>query len=96
MECFSTIVGTSFRDSDAKRAVNAMQPGESDFRLEREPDNQYDPLAIKVLFGEDEIFVGYLARANNATIASALDDGEEPRVEVIDFDGRKPVVRVSW
>jgi len=49
-----------------------MQPGESDFRLEREPDNQYDPLAIKVLFGEDEIFVGYLAKANNATIASAL------------------------
>lgn len=96
MECYSTIVGTSFRDSDAKRAVNAMQPGEEDFRLEREPDNAYDPLAIKVLYGEDELFIGYLAKANNATIACALDDGEEPRVRVVDFDGRKPVVSVSW
>ncbi len=96
MECFSTIVGTSFRDSDAKRAVNDMQPGETDFRLEREPDNSHDPLAVKVLYSDEEIFIGYLARANNAAIASALDDGEEMFVEVVDFDGRKPVVKVSW
>lgn len=96
MEVFSTIVGTHFRDSDAKRAVNDLTHGETDFRLEREPDNEYDPLAIKVLYGDDELFIGYLAKANNATIATALDDGEEPNVQVVDFEGRKPVVKVSW
>ncbi len=101
MDCFSTIVGTSFRDSEAKRAVNErISLGETHFELEREPTNEYDPLAIKVIFLEPDDgrqnFIGYLARGNNAAIAHALDDGAEPSVTVIDFEGRKPVVKVSW
>lgn len=101
MEVFSQIVGTSFRGHDAKVAINELnaefaQHGKAErtFVLEREPDNQYDALAIKVYL--DGVFVGYLAKANNAAIANALDDGAEPAVQVVDLDGRKPVVKVSW
>jgi hypothetical protein len=94
MECFSTIVGTAFRPHEAKVVFQQIALGETHFQLVREPDNQYDPLAIKVIYQDEH--VGYLARANNITIANALDDGAEPEVEVVDFEGRKPVVKVSW
>lgn len=94
MDCFSTIVGTSFRPHEAKVVFQHITLGETAFTLEREPENAYDPMAIKVIYQDEH--VGYLARQNNAAIAVALDDGVVPEVKVIDFEGKKPVVQVSW
>jgi hypothetical protein len=93
-EAFTTVVGTHFRSSDAKRIVNDLTPGRSGFEFEAEPTNEYDPNAVKVLCQGEHI--GYLSRGNNSGIATALADGAALVAEVIDFEGRKPVLHVKW
>lgn len=93
-EAFVTVVGTHFRGSEAKQAVNALVVGETDFQFEREPDNEYDANAIQVIHAGE--FIGYLARANNHNLAAALDAGAEFTARMIDWEGRKPVLQISW
>lgn len=93
-QAYINLVGTHFRDSEAKRLVNALVVGDDNFTFEREPDNEYDPNAIKVLV--DDVHVGYLARANNHSLAEDMDNGAEPTARLIDHDGRKPVLLVEW
>jgi hypothetical protein len=42
--------------------------------LVREPDNRHDPYAVRVEWRGHQL--GYVPRADNRTIAAALDDGE--------------------
>lgn len=93
-EAFVPVVGTHFRGSDAKRIVNGMTTGFTDFTFEREPDNEYDSNAIKVIVDNEHI--GYLARANNVNLAEAMDHGAVLSAEVIDFESRKPVLHIRW
>lgn len=94
MEAFVTLVGTHFRGSDAKRIVNALQLGDDGFTFEREPYNEYDPLAIKVIHSGEH--VGYLARASNHNIAAAMDQGCTLYAHMIDREGLKPVLHLVW
>lgn len=93
-EAFVTVVGTHFRRSEAKQAVNALVVGETDFQFEREPENEYDANAIQVIHAGE--FIGYLARASNHNIAGAMDEGATLSARMIDWEGRKPVLHLTW
>jgi len=93
-EAFAPLVGTHFRGSEAKHLVNALAPGDTNFQFEREPDNEYDSNAIRVLIEGEH--VGYLARVNNNSVARAMDEGAAISATVIDFEGRKPVLHLVW
>lgn len=68
------VVGMHFRGDHAKAWAESVQPGTEIF-YEREPDNPYDSMAIKVLYNFQH--VGYIERNQAAFIAPWLDDGVE-------------------
>lgn len=83
------VVGTSYRGADACALVNALEVPCS-FRLEREPENPYDPNAIKVFY--EDTHIGYVERGQAVWIAPDLDAGmtAECRVDTfIPTDGTK-------
>jgi len=63
-----------FRGPHAKAWAEACQPGDEIF-YEREPENQYDPSAIKILYNFQHM--GYVERGQAAFIAPHIDDGVE-------------------
>jgi hypothetical protein len=63
-----------FRGEHAKAWAEAVQDGTEIF-YEREPDNQFDPSAIKVMYNMQH--VGYVERMQAAFISVQLDRGIE-------------------
>lgn len=87
MLVFTTkLVGINFRPEEVKELVKALEPGDV-LALEREPDNPYDPNAIRVL-DADENFLGFVAAKNALHVASEIapymDNGHNTRVTVIE------------
>lgn len=68
------VVGMHFRGQHAKAWAEAVQPGTEIF-YEREPENQFDSMAIKVLYNFQH--VGYIERNQAAFIAPWIDSGTE-------------------
>lgn len=78
------LVGVNFRPAEAKEAVKRLEVGNI-LALEREPENEHDSNAIKVLipyFGENLTFLGYIERGVASVIAPQLDEGYTFRVTV--------------
>lgn len=104
MEPFDFILaGANFRPADTKEFIrNSLDVGHA-VTFERDPDNQWDALAIKVMGQEqtedDEIteyFIGFVPKADNPLMAKAMDDGQTFSGEVVSFVGDiKPVIRVT-
>lgn len=92
MDIFCTLVGTSFRGSEAKRLVNSMVPGDL-ITLLAEPTNAYDSSAVAGYFCGEH--VGYLSRENNAEVAIHLATEGELTARVVDFESRKPVLLIT-
>jgi hypothetical protein len=69
----SPIVGNNFRDAEARYRYNKLADGE-ELRLIREPENPYDSNAIQV-HTEDGIFLGFIPKARNTSLAKQLDAG---------------------
>lgn len=90
------VVGMHFRGDYAKAAVESMIPP-VELTLEREPENQYDQLAIKVMLNGQHI--GYLERSQSCFIAPWLDEGTEFKATVTRLEARKnnlhPIVDVT-
>ena len=63
--------GLWFRSDEEKAAAFALEPGDP-VTLEREPDNEFDPNAIKVLTGDSHI--GYIDAGAAALLCSLLED----------------------
>jgi hypothetical protein len=65
------------RKRDIKKYVSRY----SKFELEREPDNEYDPNAIKVLLpvrqGQFKLELGYIPKEMAARIAPEMDSGRK-------------------
>lgn len=103
MQIFSEIVGVHFRPAEAKQAHNALQIGEQ-VELEAEPDNAYDPNAVKVMVdighgdsGPIMEHIGYVARVNNYEIADYLNDGgTEYTATVNRKEGNKFVLLIDF
>ena len=66
------VVGMHFRGGGAKD-VAANSSDATPFRLEREPDNQFDTYAIMVLV--EDMHIGYIERGQAAWISPLLDEG---------------------
>lgn len=103
MEILTTLAGLNFRPASAKEAVDNLAAGES-LRLERDPFNEYDSNAVKVLVevGEDEQgdvqleFIGFIPKIDNTEIAEHLDaDGEYTCTVVSWLATRKPSLKVE-
>lgn len=67
------IVGMHFRGAEMVEYASALQGGE-ELSLEREPENQYDQNAIKVLTN-DGTHLGYIERGQAAWISGHMDEG---------------------
>lgn len=69
----STVAGTShlsLGEIEKKLEVDV-----SELKLEREPKNEYDGFAVKILFEGQKI--GYIPRSKNQTIARLMDAGKQ-------------------
>lgn len=66
--------GVSFRPIEAKVIVKGLSV-DDELDLERDPHNEYDPNAIKVLDPASGEFIGFLAKEDAADIAPWMDDG---------------------
>jgi len=68
-----------FRGEHAKAWAQAVQP-DTEVLPVREPDNEYDPSAIKVMWGNQHM--GYIERGQAAFIAPWIDEGHTFTVTV--------------
>lgn len=87
--------GTFFRTPSERGFADAMSEGLT-FTLLREPTNEYDSNAIKVIFTDPDdptfsLHLGYVAREVAAWIAPELDAGEPSTcvLSSIEREGRK-------
>lgn len=77
------LAGVSFEGR--QEVIVRLEPG-TPLRLERQPDNQYDPNAIAV-FDPRGAHVGFLNRRLASVLAAVLDAGIDYDVEVTDITG---------
>lgn len=86
MQFLTILAGANFRPREAKDAL-AYAGANAKLRLEREPTNQWDANAVKVILVETvpdpedndasvdiEHHIGYVAKADNQDIATLLDN----------------------
>ena len=67
------IVGMHFRSAEMVEYASALQGGE-ELSLEREPENQFDQNAIKVLT-DGGAHLGYIERGQAAWISGHMEEG---------------------
>ena len=98
-EISTVVVGIKWRGSAALDAVERMSPGDP-VRLERE-NHPKDANAIRVHYLG--VWVGYVPRQSNKTIAPAMDAGaavtavvEAPAGINRSFIYREPKLKVAW
>lgn len=84
MEFETVLRGVNFRPLAAKEIVNQLIEG-SGLKLEREPHNQYDGNAIKVLDPDTDEHLGYVAKEHAIEIAPLIDKGYDFECTVTGF-----------
>jgi hypothetical protein len=70
-----------------QNVLRVLYPGEP-LTLQRQPDNPFDANAIAVMAGNHAI--GFIARADAATLAPLLDAGEPYRAQLHELTGGMP------
>ena len=86
--------GASFRPDHAKQLVLALSMGDK-LELERDPDNQYDQYAIKIMTQDEHI--GFVAKEIAVALAPEMDaEGATWEAEVVGFNNPlTPVVYIQ-
>ena len=83
------VVGMHFREREgvpAKSIVaNFIPPVAVEF--EREPDNPFDPNAIKIIYNGQHI--GYIEAASAVYLSPWIDEGHEYQITVVDMTTRR-------
>lgn len=79
-------VGVTF--DDRQETISKLNEG-NQLKLEREPDNEYDPnaIAIKAKVMTEWLPVGYIAKKNNSQLAKELDEGNDISVTLTAITG---------
>lgn len=96
MEILTSLAGLNFRPASAKEAVDAIAVGD-ELTLERDPTNEYDSNAVRVIDPASGEFIGFIPKVDNTEIAQALDDGLEVTCKVVSFLAtRKPGFKVTF
>ena len=74
MDCH--LAGRKYHDADL--VWDQLRVG-MPLRLEREPDNRYDPEAVQVVFNNDgeDFLLGYIPRGDNQSLAPFFDMGHD-------------------
>lgn len=75
------VKGLQYRDEDAQDAAYGLEEGDY-LELEKEPDNEYDPYAVKVLT-TDGYHIGYVEATKAKRISSNIDKLIECKVKKI-------------
>jgi hypothetical protein len=88
MNFLSPLMGVNFRGAEIRELVKALPIGTT-FTLERDPENQYDANAIKVIYSaeDEDHFVGFVAKEVAEELAPLLDSGYTATATIIDFLG---------
>lgn len=75
----AALMGANFRPKETREVLVGLPTGQ-ELSLEREPENPYDPNAVKVIFdagtgdsGPKPIFLGFVEKAIAEEIAPLLD-----------------------
>jgi len=94
MQFHAALMGVNFRGPAVRELVADLPVGEDRFDFERDPANQYDPNAIKVLL--DGEFLGFVAKEVAEELAPLMDAGYEVSGKIIDFLGTiKPFLQLE-
>lgn len=94
----STLAGAKFRPQAARATLLELGIGDM-LRLEPEPENPYDPRAVKVISPLDTLpeHLGYIARADNPAVFAALQAGTTIECKIIAFaSALAPVLELTW
>lgn len=75
------VKGLQYRDEEAQDAAHELEEGDN-LKLEEEPDNEYDPYAIKVIT-MDGCHIGYVESTKAKRISSNIDKLIECKVKKI-------------
>ncbi|MBV8689991.1 MAG: HIRAN domain-containing protein, partial [Candidatus Eremiobacteraeota bacterium] len=78
----SKVKGISF---EGRQDIAATLQSGATLTLERQPDNEHDPNAIAILFGN--LHLGYVAREHAVHLAPAIDSGAVYRCRIADVTG---------
>lgn len=79
------IKGLQYREEDEQEAAYGLEEGDS-LELEEEPDNEYDPFAIKVMT-EEGYHIGYVEASKAKRICTNMSDLIECRVDrVVEYE----------
>ena len=86
------IVGVYFRPPEVKALVKTLEEGTT-LQLRREPENQYDNLAVAVDL--DGTHIGYIPKAINPLISMFLANGYTSSVVITKAHASKPLIKVE-
>ena len=84
------VAGVSYRQKKVRHCYNGQA-----LRLVRDPNNEYDPCAIKVLAGKH--LIGFIPRGKNELLAEYMDRGGTVKAKVAKVVGGtrdKPTVGI--
>ena len=68
------LVGSNFRPAECREIVKTLEEG-TVLVLERDPQNQYDSNAIKVMYEGNHL--GFIPKSDNEALANEMDHGKE-------------------
>ena len=88
------LAGLSFRPKEAKEIVANLEVG-AKLCFELEPDNPYDPYAVRIIEPMSETFIGYVPRTASALIYQLLEEGRDLPCELAELHPKKPILRVE-
>lgn len=82
---YTKLAGVSFR----QKAVAELKPGKTPLRVVAEPENEYDPKAVRVeaLLGDGWKLIGYIAKGSNVDMHDFLIAGGVVKIECKDVTG---------
>lgn len=88
------LAGANFRPKEAKAIIYTLEEGDT-LRLERDPSNEYDSSAVRVIEPVNEEFIGFIPKSDNEELAARMDAGEEFTCVVLMPSGLKPMLRID-
>ena len=75
----SIVAGTSYLN--LQEIEKEIIPKETELTLQREPENEFDKFAIKLLYKNNKL--GYIPKSKNQTIARLMDVGKQFYAKVL-------------
>ena len=82
----SIVAGTSYLN--LQEIEKEIIPKETELTLQREPENEFDKFAIKLIYKDNKL--GYIPKSKNQTIARLMDVGKQfyAKVATKEWEGK--------